>query len=182
VIRALLYALLIAVPLAAGWADPDVPVPNGYRMEPYGGPTPDTVPGGQVVHTAELKAMLAAGQVGLIDVLTAARRPEGMRPDAPWMPVARRDLPGSIWLPDVGRGAISQDLKAYFRTNLERATGGDNGAIVVFYCRAHCWLSWNATKRAASLGWRNAYWYPDGTTGWEEAGLPLQEARPEPLP
>jgi PQQ-dependent catabolism-associated CXXCW motif protein len=53
---------------------------------------------------------------------------------------------------------------------------------VVFYCRAHCWLSWNATKRAASLGWRNAYWYPDGTTGWEEAGLPLQEARPEPLP
>ncbi len=181
-IRAALAALLIAAPLAAASADPGVPVPEGYRMEPYGGPTPDAVPGGHVVRTAQLRSMLRAGHVTLIDVMTAPRRPEGMRPGAPWMPVPRRDLPGSIWLPDVGRGAISGKLDAYFRANLERATGGDRNAAVVFYCNAHCWLSWNATKRAANLGWRDVYWYPDGANGWEEAGLPLEEARPEPMP
>ena len=179
-IRTLLAALLIGVPFAAR-ADPNVPVPDGYRMEPYRGPTPDTVPGGRVVHTAALKAMLDTHHVALIDVMTAQRRPEGMRPEAPWMPMPRRDLPGSTWLPDVGRGAINAELEAYFRANLERATGKDKGAIVVFYCLADCWLSWNATKRAAELGWRNAYWYPDGTSGWAAAGLPLQEARPKPM-
>ncbi|MBV9655203.1 MAG: PQQ-dependent catabolism-associated CXXCW motif protein [Acetobacteraceae bacterium] len=173
--------LVLAIPLAPAGADPGVPVPDGYRMEPYRGPTPDAVPSGHVVHTAELKAMLDAGHVALIDVMTAPRRPEGMRPDAPWMPLPRRDLPGSIWLPDVGRGAINPALEAHFRAVLERATDGSRDAPVVFYCLAQCWMSWNAAKRAASFGWRNVYWYPDGTDGWEEAGLPLTEAQPEPF-
>jgi rhodanese-related sulfurtransferase len=41
-------------------------------------------------------------------------------------------------------------------------------------------MSWNAAKRALALGYKNVAWYPDGTDGWEAAGLPLQEAKPEP--
>ena len=48
----------------------------------------------------------------LIDVLPAPRRPEGMKPGMPWMPEKRRDIPGSVWLPDVGRGAINPALDA----------------------------------------------------------------------
>jgi len=41
-------------------------------------------------------------------------------------------------------------------------------------------MSWNAAKRALALGYKNVAWYPDGTDGWEAAGLPLHEAKPEP--
>src|SRR5260221_8568250 len=43
---------------------------------------------------------------------------------AVWLPVPRHDIPGSLWLPDVGRGELSPELEAYFRTNLERGTNG----------------------------------------------------------
>ena len=41
-------------------------------------------------------------------------------------------------------------------------------------------MSWNATKRAASYGYSQVYWYRDGTTGWETERLPTAEATPEP--
>jgi rhodanese-related sulfurtransferase len=43
-------------------------------------------------------------------------------------------------------------------------------------------MSWNAAKRAAQYGYSQVYWYPDGSDGWEKAGLSLAEARPELLP
>ena len=49
---------------------------------------------------------------------------------------------------------------------------------VVFYCLADCWMSWNATKRAARWGYTQLYWYRDGTDGWEAAALPTEEATP----
>ena len=41
-------------------------------------------------------------------------------------------------------------------------------------------MSWNATKRAASWGYRVA-WFPEGVDGWEAAGLPTEIVKPEPL-
>jgi rhodanese-related sulfurtransferase len=43
-------------------------------------------------------------------------------------------------------------------------------------------MSWNAAKRALSLGYSNVAWYPAGTDGWANAGLPLRDASPEPRP
>ena len=43
--------------------------------------------------------------------------------------------------------------------------------LLVIYCQADCWMSWNAAKRALSYGYPNVAWYPDGTDGWERAGL-----------
>lgn len=177
---------LVAAPLcwalltASGVAG--VPAPPGYRMGDYRAPTPDMVPGGTVIHTDALKARLNHGGVALIDVLPAPRRPAGMRPGTPWMPEPHRDLPGSVWLPDVGWGAIGPALEAWFRDRLARATDGDKDRAVVFYCRRECWMSWNAAKRAASYGYRDVLWYPEGVDGWKEAGLALREATPEAPP
>ena len=148
-------------------------------MDEYRAPTPDAVPGGMVIHTDALKARLDQGGVVLIDVLPAPRRPPGMRPGTPWMPEPHRDLPGSLWWPDVGRGAISPALEAWFRDRLAQATGGDKGRPVVFYCLNNCWMSWNAAKRAASFGYRDVLWYPEGVDGWNAAGYALREATAE---
>jgi PQQ-dependent catabolism-associated CXXCW motif protein len=111
-------------------------------------------------------------------VLPAPRRPENLPPSALWMPLPHRDIPGSLWLPDIGRGALSPDVEGYFRDHLATATKLRKDAAVVFYCLADCWMSWNAAKRAASWGYTQIYWYRDGTDGWDAAKLPMQNAEP----
>jgi PQQ-dependent catabolism-associated CXXCW motif protein len=170
-----------AILAAALWlAAAAPPEPDSYRLDDYRAPVPATVSGGKVFHTAQLEEAIRTARPVLIDVLPAPRRPAGMAPDVPWMPQPRRDIPGSIWLPDVGRGALSPALEAWFEAELRAATGGDVNRLVVFYCLDQCWMSWNATKRAAALGYRNAAWYPEGTDGWAAAGQQLSEAIPRP--
>ena len=115
-----------------------------------------------------------------IDVLPAPRKPPGRAPGSLWLPPARHNIPGSVWLPNVGYGRLSDELEAYFRAQLRRLTAGDPDRPLVIYCRADCWMSWNAARRALAWGYRRVYWYPDGTTGWGAAGLP--QARSEPVP
>ena len=173
---AFLAAALVVPALAQRQQEPFEP--DGYRTDNYRAPVPATVAGGQAIATDEAHRLWRDKQAVFVDVLPAPRRPEGLRSDALWKPLPRRDIPGSLWLPDVGRGALSAALDAYFRAGLARATGGDKSAAVVLYCLADCWMSWNATRRAASYGYRRLYWYRDGTTGWEAAGLPTEEATP----
>lgn len=170
-------ALAVVAGAAAAQAPP-VPEPSAYRLDRYNAPTPATVAGGTAITTAEAAALWREHRAVFVDVLGAPRRPEGLRPDALWKPVPRRDIPGSLWLPEVGRGALGPALDRYFRDGLAAATAGDKLRPIVFYCHAHCWLSWNATRRAASYGYARLYWYRDGTNGWEAAHLPLAEAIP----
>ena len=171
-----LAAALLAQSAAAQIAA--VPEPQAYRTENYRAPVPATVAGCQAIATDEAQRLWRDKQAVFVDVLPAPRRPAALRPDALWKPLPRRDIPGSLWLPDVGRGALSDALDTYFRAGLARATGGDKAAPVVFYCLADCWMSWNATRRAASYGYTRLYWYRDGTSGWEAASLPTEEATP----
>ena len=164
--------------LSLGPAIAAVPEPNGFRMGQYRAAVPASVAGGSVVHAAALRELERLNKVVLIDVYPAPRRPPGMQPDAPWLPPAHRDLPGSLWWPDVGLGAIPPALDARFRRRLGEVVDGEPGKLLVFYCKADCWLSWNATKRAASYGFK-AGWFPEGADGWEASGLPVQAARPE---
>jgi PQQ-dependent catabolism-associated CXXCW motif protein len=105
-----------------------------------------------------------------------------MKSGVPWIPLPRRNIPHSIWLPDVGRGAISPEMEAWFQQRLMQATAGDKEKTLVFYCLSHRWMSWNASKRAISYGYRNVIWYPDGSDGWAAAGLDLTEATPQTPP
>ena len=52
----------------------------------------------------------------------------------------------------------------------------------VFYCKADCWMWWNAAKRALAYGYDMVIWYPEGTEGWRAAGLPLEAAEPVRMP
>lgn len=161
---------------------PAVPEPEGYRLEEYRSPTPATLAGAAVVDTRMLQRLLGAREdVILIDVLPAPRKPKNLRPGALWLPKERRNIPGSIWLANTGFGELPVEEEEYFRRNLRRLTGGDTDHPLVFYCLADCWMSWNAAKRALAWEYGKVYWYPDGTDGWAEAGLPLEHSEPVPL-
>jgi PQQ-dependent catabolism-associated CXXCW motif protein len=151
-------------------------------MDDYRAPTPKTVAGAVVLDTDAAHQLWESGAAVWIDVLPVPRRPEGLPPSALWMPLPHRDIPGSLWLPDIGRGALSPGLEDFFRKHLEAATKGRLDAPVVFYCLADCWMSWNAAKRAASWRYKQVYWYRDGTDGWEASKLPTEKAEPVPGP
>lgn len=148
--------------------------PEGYRIDAFVAPVPQSVPGAATVGTAEVQAMIAAGDALLIDVLPAPPMSVGLGDDERWRPPPHRNIPGSTWLPNAGYGSISDDLAEYLQRNLQRLTGGDHTRRLIVYCRADCWMSWNAAKRLAAAGYTAVYWYPEGTTGWEAAGLPLE--------
>jgi len=170
-VRAALFALVLAS--AAAHADPTVPVPDGYRQDDYRAPVPDSVPGGEVLRLTAMRDLIAHGGAVLIDVLPAPRRPSAMRPGTPWLPQPHRSLPGALWWPEVGRGTLPEGADTRFAERLRAATAGNAGRLVVFFCVNDCWMSWNAARRAASLGVR-AGWFPEGVDGWEAAGLPVQ--------
>jgi quinoprotein dehydrogenase-associated probable ABC transporter substrate-binding protein/PQQ-dependent catabolism-associated CXXCW motif protein len=156
--------------------------PDGYRMADYRAPVPASLAGARVVDTAGLQALLEAQPPLLIDVLPVPREPAGRPAGSIWQPPARANLPGSVWLPNVGFGELSAEFERYFRAQLERLTEGNKARAVAFYCKAECWMSWNAARRALAWGYENVIWYPDGTDGWQAAGLPLVEAQPVPMP
>ena len=93
------------------------------------------------------------------------------------------DIAGSVWLPNVGTGALDRAMTRFFRDNLTRLVGPPPGRPFIVYCQADCWMSWNAAKRAVSWGYSGVHWYPLGTDGWKEAGPPLAPApTPPPVP
>jgi quinoprotein dehydrogenase-associated probable ABC transporter substrate-binding protein/PQQ-dependent catabolism-associated CXXCW motif protein len=160
-----------------------VPEPEGYRMERYRAPVPATLEGGTVLTTAALEALIDGDRPILVDVLPRPRKPDKRNPNMPWMPPPRAHIPGSVWLANTGFGELSPEFAAYFADHLEGLTGGDRQKLLVFYCNANCWMSYNAAKRAhRELGYGNVHWYPDGVDGWAAAGHDLVEAEPVPMP
>lgn len=143
-----------------------VPLPNGYRQSDYDAPVPDYVPGADTVGDAAAYALWRSGLVAFIDVMPDLARPKSLPADAVWHGRSRRSVPGAIWLPDVGFGTMDAAAETQFSAGLTKATGGSKDAPVVFLCRADCWMSWNASKRAVERGFTRVFWYPDGSTGW----------------
>jgi len=177
-IRRLFLATALSVTACAfAWSEDAPPEPSGYRMEDYRAPTPATLAGARVVTTAQAEELWAAGAI-FIDVLPRVPRPGNLPAGTIWREKPRMDVPGSIWLPDTGYGALAPSIEAYLRKGLEYATQGDPSKWVVIYCLQNCWMSWNAAKRALTLGFAKIAWYPDGTDGWVAAGLPMEERKP----
>jgi len=151
---------------------------DGYRNGLYRSPTPQQVDGAQIIDTEHLQALLKqTPKPVLIDVYRRQWLEGRFIEDEP-----HANLPDSHWLANTGDGELSQAWQDYFSRNLQKATAGRKDQLMVFYCRADCWLSWNAVKRAAALGYNNLYWYRDGLDAWQAANLPLQPAQPEPFP
>ena len=163
-------------------ADDLVPEPEGYRTEDYRAPVPETLSGGRGLATKEAEAIWRAKSGVFIDVLPRPPKPSNLPAGTVWRDKPRFDIPGSIWLPDTGYGELAQATETYLQQGLIRASGGNRAALIVVYCQASWWMSWDAANRILSYGYSNVAWYPDGTDGWERANLPMVESQPEPRP
>lgn len=150
---------------------------TGFRMDNYRAPTPDVMPGGVVADFALVEQASKGEGYQLIDVY--AKGAVADPASGEWSNTDnRKQIPGSIWLPGIGFGALSKDQEAYFQRNLEAASKGDKAKGLVFYCMSDCWHSWNAARRAILSGYSNVAWYPLGTDGWTEKGGTLVDVKP----
>lgn len=176
-IRGLLAAACVALPLAS--MAQTVPEPVDYRMDHYRAPVPATLEGATVVGPEEAHALWQAGEAAFIDVLPQPPKPANLPKGTIWRDKPRHTIPGAIWLPNVGYGAIADVTADYFRAGLEKVTRGDLAHPVVIFCLEDCWMSWNAAKRALEWGYTSVYWFPEGTDGWQLWGYPLEKVKPE---
>ncbi|RUU28662.1 PQQ-dependent catabolism-associated CXXCW motif protein [Mesorhizobium sp. M6A.T.Ce.TU.016.01.1.1] len=159
------------------WAG-DIAEPGGYRMDEYRAPVPQTLQGASVVTTAEAEALWREKKAVFFDVMPNTPKPANLPAGTIWREAIRKDIPGSIWLANVGYGAISEETASYFRQGLAAEAGADKSRALLFYCMTNCWMSWNAAKRAVEWGYSSVIWYPLGADGWERANLPLEEKKP----
>ena len=151
---------------------------EGYRIGLYRSPTPAQAEGATLIDTQSLQALLSqTPRPVLIDVYRRQWLQGRFIEDQP-----HENLPGSHWLANTGDGDLAPDWQAYFSHHLDKLTAGNRRQPLVFYCRSDCWLSWNAVKRAASMGYQTLYWYRDGLDAWQAANLPVTPAQPEPFP
>ncbi len=156
--------------------------PPDYRMDDYGSPTPATLRGAMVVSTDQAHDLWENHQAVFIDVLPQPPRPAGLPASTIWRPRPRFDIPDSIWLPDTGYGALAPVMETYLKDGLQRASAGNLDRLMVFYCKADCWMSWNAAKRAMTFGYTHVAWYPEGVDDWVAHGLPTERRDPVTRP
>lgn len=131
-----------------------------------GSPTPLTIPSGKRITTDELRALIERDrQILLVDVL-ANPHPA--------------TLNGAVYIPAAGMpGTFNDRYQEASRSALASATNGDRARPIVFFCAGtSCWESYNATLRAAALGYSSLYWYRGGLFSWQQANLPMQALPP----
>lgn len=128
------------------------------------GPTPASIPGGQIVTTKGLVELVRGGQAPflLLDVLGGPEIIQGAQ----------------YAVPAAQPGSFSDQTQQQFGQFLAQATGGSKQYPLVLYCLStQCWMSYNAALRAINLGYTNVLWYRGGIEAWKQAGLPVQRVR-----
>ncbi|SDP42601.1 PQQ-dependent catabolism-associated CXXCW motif protein [Filomicrobium insigne] len=158
--------------------EPLVTEPDTYRTDNYRAPVPATLKGAQVVDVGAAEDLWNAKAAVFIDVYPQPPKPPNLPEGTIWRTPSHESIAGAHWLANVGYGVLSPEYEGYFRAGLERLTEGDRSRPVVFFCLRDCWMSWNAARRALSWGYRNVIWFPDGTDGWKELGLPAAQIKP----
>jgi rhodanese-related sulfurtransferase len=144
--------------------DYGVPPTPQLHAGPLHGPTPATIPGGQVITTKGLVALLRGGQVPalVLDVLGGAEIIQG----------AQYAVPASQ------AGTFNDQTQQQFGQFLQQATNGNKQYPIVTYCLStQCWMSYNAALRAINLGYTNVLWYRGGIEAWKQAGMPTQRTQ-----
>lgn len=154
---------------------------TGYRIARHRAPTPEDIPAPVTVIRVEEAAGLLSRDALAIDV-SGALQSRFDELEGTWLVRgARQSLPGAIWLPEVGRGALEPEMEGYLKSNLLRLTEGNQARDIIVFCMADCWMSWNAAQRIAGFGYLSVYWFPEGTDGWIESGRNLRPALPVPV-
>ena len=164
---------MVSSGLAASAGEGVVQEPAGFRMDDYRSPVPATLAGARVVKADAVEAIWKEKRAVFIDVFPKAPKPPNLPAGTVWRDPSHMTLAGAHWLPNVGQGKLSLEQDEYFKTRLETLTGNDKAREVVFFCLRDCWMSWNAAKRALTMGYSNVIWFSDGTDGWQEIGNDL---------
>lgn len=135
------------------------------RTTGYHAPTPRQIPGGRVVRTVELKAMLEKEpRPYLIDVLGGG---------------VHRTIAGAFWMSGAGAGDMGKEEEQRFLDAIAKFAGGDRNRLLVFFCSdSECWLSHNAALRAIAAGYTNVMWYRGGLGAWLHADFPMALSDP----
>jgi len=154
--------------------------PEGYRLSLYDDTVPDTLTGATRVSAVQVKQLQLDNNALVVDVIPEHRKPDDMPEGQLWFPVPHKGIPGALWLPDVGFGALSETTESYFIEHLHKATDGNLNHAIVFYCRIDCWMSWNAAKRAMSHGYSQVYWFADGIDDWQFEDYETEHLKPAP--
>lgn len=129
---------------------------TGELQSQMHGPTPTSLPGGQVITTDRLLALYQ--QRGQNLLVFHVLGPGPMLPNA--QPAAPASQPGGF----------DDALQQQFSDFLRQATGGDSATPMVFYClNTQCWMSYNAALRAVRAGYRQVHWYRGGIEAWQQA-------------
>lgn len=178
--KAILTGALLLAPFDAGAQPPDEALfgTDGYRIAHYRAPVPAAPDGVGRIAPAATAQLRADRDAVLIDVLPAegGHREE----DGRWrLARDRPSIPGAHWFPEAGRGELAPGVGSWFERGVARLTGRAKGRMIVTFCLADCWMSWNAARRLRALGYTNVWWLAEGTDGWRDLGLPLTPVVPE---
>jgi PQQ-dependent catabolism-associated CXXCW motif protein len=133
------------------------------------GPTPNSIPGGQVITTKGLLDLINGRQlpVLILDVLGG----QEIIPNAQYA------------VPAHAAGSFNDQTQQQFGQYLQQATGGNKQYPLVLYCLSpQCWMSYNAALRAINLGYTNVLWYRGGIEAWKMAGQPVQAVQQQMAP
>lgn len=127
-------------------------------------PTPTSIPGGKLIDTMTLIAMLnqqPAAPVAIVDALGGPTK----LPNAYTAPVLARS--GNY------NDQIQQQMRQQFQS-LNRDL-----PIVTYCADPNCWMSYNAALRFINLGFRNVLWYRGGLWAWQQAGMQTEAQQPQ---
>ncbi|WP_395074657.1 rhodanese-like domain-containing protein [Hyphococcus sp.] len=144
--------------------DYGVPASNQLHNGAMHGPTPASIPGGQLITTKGLSELVQGRQTPyfLFDVLGGPQTLPGAMPAA-WMSQA---------------GSFSDQTQQQISQMLQQGTQGRKDVPLIFYCMStQCWMSYNAALRAIHAGYTNVLWYRGGIEAWQMAGFPTQPAQ-----
>lgn len=125
------------------------------------GPTPASIPGGQVITTK-----------GIVELA------QGSNQQTPYIMFdvlgGPQTLPGAYPLAWASQpGSFNDQTQQQLGQLMQQGTQGRKDIPLIFYCLSNqCWMSYNAALRAINLGYTNVLWYRGGIEAWQMAGLP----------
>ncbi len=154
---------------------------QGYRTAAFRAPV-DRDPAPATAISLAQARRLAPDAALFIDVLPA----EGAHRDGAsgaWTLASPHDtIPGALWYPETGRAPPDPLLWQALTTQVAAFRRQHPAAPIVLFCRADCWMSWNAARRLALGGVAGVRWLAEGIEGWHDAGGGLVPATPVPVP
>lgn len=133
------------------------------------GPTPTSIPGGQLITTDRVIALLQGGAQSATRPLVFHVLGQGDR-----LPGAENAAPASQ------AGTFDDRTQQEFGQYLQQVTQGDKNRPMLFYClNTQCWMSYNAALRAINMGYANVLWYRGGIEAWQQAQQMATAMRPQ---